>query len=404
MKRLAKFVTFAVALVAAVSVVAAPKQSRGAKGKPAAKEKSKPAKTLPPVPVAEGFPDWTGFETEIDGSGRSLTPSDLRLRYTIVVEIKGNSAGDAVNQFKSVSNLQKFGFNPTEHVDWNFGERRRDVVVVYNIHGANDGLLQRLRSDNGLKKEFSQKTYSFYTDVTFKGCPDPMGTYPFVYVMPPVGTEAIFSGKAVKDTAKKVESVIKKDRAAAKYGSWRNYYGFVQEVNHVKGFDAAIAGEKALVPVEANLVKMIQGKSAEAAKEAQMLYDALQQHRNELEFRASKSYAKSPLSAMYDIEELSRRWPAAKKDVSEYLDKASSQADAVSAYKAYEPFRKYADAGYVPKSASDASKAAAELQRAKPVLERLKDSKNINVQNAVFTMLQMLETLPGELTSRVPQK
>lgn len=393
--RLAVFFACALAVCSACAARSGG-HSRG-RGGSSARESAKAVKAPPPVPVASGFADWTGFDTALPGNDYPLTASDLRGRFAVIVEIKGANAGDAVSQIKEACSLQGLGFNVTSATDWNFGTRRRDVIVVFNIHGQGGDIYERIKKDESLKKAMRQK-YSLYTDVTFKGAPDSGGEYPFVYVIAPFGTEPIYKGKFNRKTTRnEIDAAI----AKANGKTWRDYYGYVEKAGHVKGFDAAVASGKSLAQTETLLRKTVTGGAPEAAKEAQMLLDAVELERNNLLFRAEKSYKAAPLSAMYDLDEFARRWPSQKKETAGLYSKASSAPDVATAYKAYKVFRECSMEDYSPKDEAAAGKAAAEIRKFKPLLEKLKGSNTITVQNAAFTMLQLVDTLPDELPGKV---
>ena len=377
------------------------KNSRGGRNAKTEERSMKKKKVLPPVPVAEGFADWKGFDTLLEGSVREYGPSDLRLRYTVVVQIKGNSNSDLVKQFKMAMPLQALAFNPDGHTEWDFGVSRRDCAVVYVINGANDGTIKKLKDDDDIKKQFGSKAFAVYSDLTYEGAPDSQGEYPFVYVTSPLGKEPIYQGKVNKDVRKSVETAIKKARAQEK--PWRDYYGYVEEVKYNKIFDAAVAGGRTLVPVEKALIKNISSKDPEVAKESQMLYDAIMQRKGDLMFAIPKEQKSNAwMAILCDFEELSDRWPAEKAEFNTYQSKALGQPDVSQLMKFYPTFRKCTEPGFVPESSNEASKLASEIKKAKPLLEKLSNaSKTITVQNVAAKMLTMVDDLPAELEAKV---
>ena len=151
-------------------------------------------KKLEAVPVAGGFVRWTGLDTIRSAkNARWLSPSDLRGRFVIVVDI---DAAKALEQLKATLPLQGLGFIPGERTDWDFSPIKRDVVVVYNLHDlAEDRPESDIYENESLKKERDWIYASnFYGFVTFDGAPDSPDERPFVYVMGPEGTEAIYKG------------------------------------------------------------------------------------------------------------------------------------------------------------------------------------------------------------------
>ena len=376
------------------------RRARGGRGD-RSEERSKKKRPSEPVPVAEGFADWKGFDTLLEGSAREYCPSDLRLRYTVVAQIKGNSNGDLKKQIKTLLSLQGLAFNPDGHTEWDFGVARRDCAVVFVIHEAKPDTYSKLKESDDLKKDIGAKSIVVYSDLTYEGAPDPQGEYPYVYVTSPLGKETIFQGKAGSDIRKKVDAAIKKARAEAK--PWRDYYGYVEEVKHNKIFDAAVASGRTLVPAEKALIKNITSKDPEVAKESQMLYDAIMQKKSDLMFAIPKELKSNAwMAILYDFEELSKRWPAEKAEFNTYQSKALGQPDVSQLMKCYPTFRKCTAPGFTPESSSEASKLASEIKKAKPLLEKLSNaSKTITVQNVAARMLTMIDDLPAELEAKV---
>ena len=356
------------------------------------------------APVADGFVKWTGLDS-VKGTknARLFAPGDLRGRFTIIIDV---DASKAAEQIKATMPLQALAFNPNGHTDWDFSPVKRDVVAVYNLHDlAEDRLQTHVFENESLKKELAMRACSFYGFVTFEGAPDCQGERPYVYVMPPEGTEPIYKGKVVKDkTVKEVKAAIAK--ASAALPAWRPYYGYVGEVKHVKGFDAAVAGGKSLAPFQTSLKKAIVNKNPEIAAEAQRLSDALEQRRGDLVFAILREYKASPCAALYDFEELSRRFPSMKRALSDYEDRIQKAHPGIaSLYRHYALFRRCAAPDFRAKSASEAKKLAGELEKAKPVLKRMGDDpKDVAVQNMALSLLQRLDDLIGELPTKVQEK
>lgn len=367
----------------------APKGSKAAEASAAAAARAKKAEALQ---VAENFPRWSGFDTWLYGSARELTPSDLRGRFAVIVELKG---AEAVSQFKKTMNLQSLGFNIPFSASFESAFPHSDTIVVYNFHGADASIVDKLKGDDEVKKTCGRFAYSFYTGVTFDGAPDPQGGYPFVYVMPPEGMEPLFKDKVKtgSETLKQVSSAIKKARSSL--GKWHDWYGYVGEVKYLKTYDAAIASGKTLAPVEAQLRKAISSKNPEEAREAQMLYDAIWQKKGDLEYLIKKEAGISPVAAVYDYEELVSRFPAAKKDAALKIlgAKVQSIPDVSAAMKAYESFRIASDPNRRELSPAEAKKLAADLKKAKPIVEKLVKSRTLSVQNAAFAMQQAIDEL-----------
>ena len=271
-------------------------------------------KKLETAPVADGFVKWTGFDT-IKGTknARWLSPSDLRGRFVVVVDI---DAAKAPEQIKTTMGVQSMAFNPTWHsTDWDFTPVPRDTVVVYNVHDLSDeDIHKKLYENETIKNELECRAFNFYGFVTFEGAPDCQGERPYVYVMGPEGSETLYKGKyVVNKTLTEVKDAIAK--AAAGLPAWRPWYGYVGEVMYTKGFDAAIAGGKGLAPFLQVLKKGIVSKKPEVAAESQRLYDALEQRKGDLLYAIKTERYMSICATLYDIDEVSRRFPTLKRDL-----------------------------------------------------------------------------------------
>ena len=351
-------------------------------------------------PVADGFVKWRGLDS-FKGKGylRCVTPSDLRGRFTIVVDIDETKA---VEQIRATLSLRRLEFIPSVGFDWNFATINRDVLVVYNLHGLSEvDLAEKLVKDEILKQI---GYFNYFGNATFDGAPNSGTERPYIYVMGPEGNEPLYKGKMDKSkTDKDVRDAIEKAKAALP--AWRPWYGYVDKVKHIKGFDAAIDGGKPLNQVIASLKKGISSNKQEAAMESQRLYDAIGRVKGDLLYRINSERLEAPFAAMYDIEEAEKRFPAIKAKLSLISEKiAKAHPNAQSVYKHYALYRKCADPAFCPKSKSEAKKLAVELSKSKSVLEKLANDKDIAIQNLALTLPQHIDELIEELPGKVLQK
>lgn len=359
-------------------------------------ESPKPVK-VEDVPVADGFPHWKGFETLLPGSARRLTPSDLRGRFVIVVCLKNGD--NLLSQFVTTMKLQNYAFNADHTAVYDFARPRSDTIVVFNIADADESFMERLKKDVVVKNALKRMAFTFYKCVTFEGAPDLHGEYPFVYLIPPEGTKPLFAGKAGQDICAKVSKIIRKERTSQK--KWYDYYGYVDDVKHVKGYDAAIAGGTSLVKIEAELRKGIVSQDVEKARESQMLYDAIEQRKGDLEFFIKKEGEASPAAVIDDYSELIARFPSMKGDtqLKSLMGRANSGQDISAVMKFYPAFRVASDVNRRSMTAAEAKKLLAVIKKAKPQLQHLAESKNINVQNVATSMQRMSDELIEKLES-----
>ena len=363
-------------------------------------------KKLEAAPVAEGFVKWTGLDT-IKGTknARWLSPSDLRGRFVVIVELDKEKV---VEQFKAASQLQWLGFVPEWNQDWEFMMVNRDVVVVYNVHDLGDeDLAQKIYSNETFKTfAVERKGYVFYGNITFEGAPDSAAERPYVYVMAPEGKEPIYKSRIVQGKVQCVreakEAIAK---AAAELPAWRPWYGYVGEAKYTKGFDAAVAGGKGLAPYLQVLKKGIVSKKQEVAAESQRLYDAIEQRKADLLWQIKKESSLGLCAALYDIDELTKRFPAAKREMAVYSERiAKAHPNIATVYKTYALYRRCSEPGFKVKSASEVKKLAAELSKSKSILMKLTEDKDIAIQNLALTLPQHIDDLIAELPEKVIQK
>ena len=399
MKNILKVIVLAAASILAAQADAARTNQRQSKGRGAKQIKVKP---LPHEPVAAGFVDWRGFETALQTNPTVNHPSDLRGRFVIVVTVE---ADKAVAQFGKCMKIQSLGVNPPSHTgSWADMPAHHDVAVVFNIKGGGPEHAEKLWKDEEIGRMKPNYAFNVFSGLGFEGEPDSGASYPFVYVMPPEGTEPLC--KVSVASSKDFSGEIKKAIAAARKNlkPWRDWYGYLDEVKHAKKAESVIESGKPFGPVMMQLKKDIQSKKPEVARESQIIYDAIMQKRNDLIFRMQREYRSEPFVAMHDYEQFVRRWPADKKLMAKMNEDLDSVPELKQGYAVYETFKKYSNPEYIPATASEASKAVNELKRIKPTVDKLTASKMMSVQNMAFTIQQALDGLIEEIPTRVQPK
>lgn len=360
-------------------------------------------KKLESEPVADGFVKWRGLDGVMGNMHLNrFTPSDLRGRFVIVIELDDTKVEEQINATLPVRG-SGLDFMPGISFDWNFESIDRDVLVVYNLHNLSEkDLEEKVLKSDAVKRLVS---FDYFNNVTFDGAPNSETDRPYVYVMGPDGKEPLYKGKMDKvQTPKGVRDAIKKAKAALP--TWRPWYGYVDNVKHIKGFDVAVEGGKPLVKVIASLKKGILSKDQEVAAESQMLYDALGRTRGDMIYQIRKKvWFGAPVAALYDIEEDVKRFPAMKNTLSPYSEKiAAAHPTAKTVYKHYALYRKYSDPAFHPKSDAEAKKLAAELSKAKQAMEKFANDKDIAIQNLALSLPQRIDDLIAELPGKVLQK
>ena len=364
-------------------------------------------------PVAEGYPDWQGISVKTFVMGREIVPSDLRHKVTVVVDIQPSDK--LQNQLILISKLvDKTGLSRLEFgANWETLELPRDVIVVLSNRGGgkdkdHEAIKESLKykgDDNNIASALSSfrgMGCSVYDDVTFTGAPDSSGKRPFVYVMGPEGKEPLCQGELNDAMVKTVNAAIAKGKKqiADWEIKWRPFYGNVDEPKFFPALAKTLEKGKPLAPVEKAILKDVVAKDPEKAKEAQILYDALEQTRSDLVMRIKMEVAACPHRAYYDIQQLVKFWPGEKKRLESAYAKLKAVPDAEKLAKMFIKLKTWGEPEFTCKNAGEAKKIVAELNKMKKDLEKMKESKVIVVQNGALLM----DIQVDELISLIPAK
>ena len=368
-------------------------------------------------PVAEGYPDWQGISDKNYIMGRQVCPSDLRHKVTVVVDIE---PGEKLqSQLILIGNLvEKTGLaRAGSGANWETLELPRDVIVVVsNCGGGKDKDREAIKEALKYKGEDQSISQShsavksmgcaMYDSITFTEAPASAGKRPFVYVMGPEGKEPLCQGELNDAMVKTVNAAIAKGKKqiAGWEIKWRPFYGNVDEPKFFPALAKALEKGKPLAPVEKAILKDVVAKDPEKAKEAQILYDALNQTRSDLVMRIKMEVAACPHRAYYDILQLVKFWPAEKKRLEAVYAKFKTIPEAEKMGKIFLKLKTWAEPEFTCKNAGEAKKIVAELNKMKKDLEKLKESKVIVVQNGALLMDIQVDELISVIPSKVPEK
>ena len=364
-------------------------------------------------PVAEGYPDWQGISDKNYIMGRQICPSDLRHKATVVVDIQPNDK--LQEQLVLIGNLvARTGLSRMEFGgNWETMELPRDVIVVVSNRGGGrdkdrEAIKESLKykgEDRSISESLStirSMGCAMYDDVTFTGAPDSAGKRPFVYVMGPEGKEPLCQGELNDAMVKTANAAIAK--AKKEIGGWeikwRQFYGNIDEPRFFPMLAKTLEKGKPLAPVEKAILKDVVAKDPEKAKEAQVLYDALNQTRSDLVMRIKMEVAACPHRAYYDIQQLVKFWPGEKKRLEAAYAKLKSVPDAEKLAKMFIKLKTWGEPEFTCKNAGEAKKIVAELNKMKKDLEKMKESKIIVIQNGALLM----DIQVDELISLIPAK
>lgn len=374
-------------------------------------------------PVAEGYPDWQGISAKSYILGREICPSDLRHKVTVVVDIEPNEK--LQSQLVLVSEIvEKTGLSRMEFSGEPEGLPRNVIVVVSNRGGGRDKDREAIKE--AMKYKGDDQTIStamsairsmgcsMYDDVVFTGSPDTAGKRPYVYVLGPEGKEPLCQGALDAAMVKTVNAAISKGKKqiAGWEIKWRPFYGNVDEPKFHPQLTKTLAkGKNAkmcpLDPVAKSILPNVKDKDPEKAKEAQILYDALNQTRSDLLMRIRMEVASCPHLAYCDVQELLKYWPSEKKRLESVYAKFKAVPEAEKLAKMYIKMKMWEDPDFTCKSAGEAKKIVAELNKMKKDLEKLKDpEKNpvVVIQNGASLMDMKVDELISIVPTKVPSK
>jgi len=366
-------------------------------------------------PVAEGYPAWTGVTPKNYIAGRVLASNaDLRQRAaTVVIEFDATKTAEQLEKTGKLSMLNGMaslvGHGST---NWETLQIPHDVLVVYVAHNAKDheAVVAGMKPKDPHKEpglhNLSQSKAPMYEGVTFEGAPGNGGKFPFVYVMGYEGKEPLVKeefGAKTEAAVKKAIADQKKKMAEADL-KWRPFYGYVAEPKHFHDIEKTLAKGKPLDAVEAKLLKSVKAADAEKAKEAQLLYDGLEQTKSDMMFLAQCSFANSPHVAAYNMDRLIKCWPKTKKQMSAVAEKIKANPAAQPLIRMYAKVMEWSNPDFTCKNAAEAKKIVAELNKMKKALEPLKEDKNVGIQNSSLMLDGMLDELISIIPTKAPQK
>lgn len=370
-------------------------------------------------PVAEGYVNWQGVTAKNYLTGREICPSDLRHRVVAVVEIEECDALQSqvllAGKVAGLSPLTAHGFGE----NWETRVMPRDFLVLVVYRGKSKESQEKLKEAMKLPKEatedaryammyFRHPATAVYSGVTFEGAPDVGGSYPYVYVMGPEGQEPVYKGALTAkgiDAVKKAVATAKKKLSGVK---WEPFFGSVEEPKNavfVKAVEKGKSGKPSpLDPVAKALLKDIVSKDEEKAKEAQILFDAINQTRSDLLLRIGMEAGACPHRAAYDVQQLLLFWPGEAKKLAAFKAKIKQMPEANKLAQIFCKLMVWADPNFTCKNASDAKKIVAELNKMKKDLEKFKESKTVVVQNGALLMDGQIDELIATIPMKVPEK
>ena len=368
-----------------------------------------------PVPVADGYVDWSGLTAKNHLFGRTLTPSDLRQRTVVYVVVDDATfAGESLKTYAVLASLASL---PESHVtQWETQELPRDRIVAFSVRHAEKGtdpktFAARFRppkdsdeSEASVYTPFGRYQVPFYKDLAPVGEAELADDkLPFVAVYAAEGAEPVH----VQEKYQPAD--IAKIRAAVKTAKekeiqdWTPPLG-IREPQHYKQVPALLAKGKPAAAALKILAAGIKSKDAEQAKEAQIMYDALNQYASDLKLRISLEYGSAPARAYYDFQTLIRLFPSEKKKMQAIDQKIKQNKELGSLGKIFEKLMLWGRDDFVCKNAGEAKKIVQELQKFKKTLEALAESSNAQIQGEAMLFSSQLDALIETIPTKVPSK
>ena len=373
---------------------------------------AKPAAT---ETVAEGFVAWTGVTEKNHLAGRGLCPSDLRHKVTVVAALESDER--LRDQLILLSKaMPQVGYDaPDGGVEKWIVPRAYVGLVSCRGRVTKEALKAALVAPANEKQEVAWAVSlvvgwgsGAYREASFEGAADPTGKCPYVTVLGPNGGEPLWQGTITEKTVPQARAAI--DRARKELDKWetkwRPFYGNVAEPKFFPQLAKALekgrtAKSCPLDPVAKALLADVASKDPARAREAQILYDAVNQTRDDLKLRISLEAAKYPHVALADMAELFKYWPGERKEMEGLSARLRADPDVELLAKLYPKVREWSAPDFRCRNAGEAKKVVAELNKMKKQIAKHKESSKIAIQNAALAMDLKLDTLIETIPSNV---
>jgi len=356
------------------------------------------------LPVADGFPVWEGVTEGGHIYGRTIVPSDLRQRVTVVVEYESEKIQEHLESAIWYTTLAPTFRAPAA---WEGYEPENKVIVVFSNRGASqpDSVRKLVENDKAEVRSRYDKYRSFavpfYEGLKFQNTPNGAGSRPFIYVLGPEGMEVLASGCALDEKVKK--EVIKAVAKARNALPGRKGLAGVSESKYFPEVFKAIAADRPLGVVQRQLLASVADANAAKAREAQLIYDLLEQSRGFIEYRLEAEQKKSPIRAAYDRDLLKRYWPEALARHPVKAKPSPNDADLQVLCEAYVALCRYREKDSSAQPASALGRLKGLEKKVSKIAQRLSNTKNADhgivlLQNCAMTVERDMD----EVLAKVP--
>lgn len=365
-------------------------------------------------PVADGFLSWEGA---VDGnflSGQAITPSDLRHRTVVYVAVDDAAfTGAKMVEFDRLAELES---RAASDVSWDLLDALpRDVLVVFSVCNAKaltaSAFAKRFEASSEMGESAKGRLRTLRRrGLFYKGLyPDGVEGFeaerlPHVAVYGATGTEPVYEkdGYSKRDL-KEVRAAVAK--AAAQLPSeWTPPLG-VREPKFYPALPGLLAKGKTAVDLQRAVKSGIKSKDAERSREAQTIYDALNQHARELRLRIAAEATAAPVRAYCDFQELLRLYPAEKKRLAAVDQKIRSNKAAVSLGNIFMDILRWSRDDFEPKSAGEAKKIVQRLEGYRKAIDGISAGANdAKLQGEAALVSTRIESLISVIPAKVRQK
>ena len=365
-------------------------------------------------PVAEGFMDWEGLTSKNLLMGRLLTPSDLRHKAVVYIVLDAEKlTNDKVPGLYPLSTIVQM---PADHLtQWETEELPRSKIAVVSVRNfaakkTPADFVALFKPPKGTETTDLAKYTSWGTNKTpFYRDVHPVGEaeltadkLPYVAVYGGEGTEPLYTKeKWSADDVKNVRAALKK--AVGGLAEWKAPLG-VAEPQFFKKVAADFAKGKPAQGMLAQLKTGIKSKTPEQAREAQIMFDAINQYRSDLILRIQLEFSAAPARAYYDFQTLVKYFPAEKKRLQEIDAKIKANKEIGALGKIFEKILLWSQEDYVCKNKGEVNKNVQELKKYKKMLEALANSENAQLQGEAMLFQTQIDTLIDLMPTKVPQK
>ena len=200
---------------------------------------------------------------------------------------------------------------------------------------------------------------------------------------------------------KNVNAAVRK--AVSGLGEWKSPLG-VEEPQFFKKVAADMAKGKPAQTLLPQLKAGIKSKNPDQAKEAQIMYDALNQYKSDLMLRIQLELHSAPARAYYDFNTLVKNFPSEKKNLQAVDAKMKANKEIGALGKIFEKIMLWGSDDYVCKNAAEAKKNVQELQKYRKMLDVLAASQNAQLQGEAMLFQSQIDTLIDIMPTKVPQK